>query len=141
MAKKKNPEIPPAPLNELEILIEIIIHTFCKKYEKNPEGGVKVNDDCKMKYTDILKALKRLKTFIYDWNQITNYSICLNCERFEPESKEYQVYGRCKAPDRDKPQCVQCYNTCWRNTDGRYSKEDMKFHFPKYPSDPKEEGE
>lgn len=124
-------------MNEVEILLELMLKIVKKKYDKNPNGGIKISPTCKMKYNKMIEAIEALRVYVLDWGSVRCYGICKDCEMYHPNSKRY---GKCGDIRHNKhaPANVNCYNTCWHNTSTRWDEEHNTFNYPEYPS---EEGE
>lgn len=116
-------------MNRVEILLECLIKHFRKKYEKKPDGGIKVEGKIKMSYKDIVDALETLRIFLLQWCEMECYNVCEECEYYVENSTHF---GRCHNPDRDKAAAIHKFHTCWRNTATRW--DGKKFNYQDYPS-------
>ena len=116
--------------NEVEILLELLTRMVEKRAEENPKGGIRINDEFKMKYTRMQETLAKLRTYVLDWGEIRGNNVCEECDNYHN--------GRCQASNRDIRTAVNPYHTCWRNTNRRYN--GKEFVYPKYPSEKEDKG-
>ena len=118
-------------MNELEIFLALIEHMILKRLEENPKGGVKKSENVKMKYEHMLRVVRSLRVYIYDWNEDRYYNICKECDNYQVDTSGTGFYGHCRAKDRDIKTSVHEYHKCFRNTKSRWNQQKSQFDYAK----------